>query len=452
MIVKNGGDGLRSCLESAKELVHQIVIADTGSTDNTVEIAKEFGAVVISIPWKNHYADARNASLAHITTDWVLVLDADEELSLETAHDIPALLTCGEDTGGFQLIQRNYLKECFVYGNGRMSRTYEGQHERAADALSYLDNPICRIFRKHPQLHFQGRIHELVEPQLSRAGFKLVDTNLMIHHFGKLCGHNIELEKQLRYRDILRAALDDTPDNSSLWVQLGLTENNSFHNKDEALRCYQNAVALNHPQPDAWIGLAILLLDRKEYKLAIEAISHLNNTGDQGIIKKDTAGDVLHDLGQLKEARVMYLSALKLARLNRNSRAIRKDIMIESKLGYTEVRLGMHRAGLAKLYRAVEALPTMLELHNRLVKALVFLQRDHEAADAAEATLLHFISENIISRAAALRMRIQQYERAQHLLETGIKLLPESELLHNMLTSLKQTQSSTEVSISCQVF
>lgn len=452
MIVKNGGNSLRSCLESAKGTVHQIVIADTGSTDNTVDIAKEFGAVVISIPWKNHYAEARNASLERITTDWVLVLDADEELSLEAVHGIPALLTCSEDVGGFQLVQRNYLKEYFVYGNGRVSRTYEGQHERAAIARSYLDNPICRIFRKHPQLHFQGRIHELVEPQLNKASFKLIDTNLVIHHFGKLCENDIEFEKQARYRDILRAAVNDSPEDSSLWVQLGLTENISFRDKDEALHCYQRAVSLRHPQPDAWIGLAILLREKGEYKAALEAISHLKDTGDQGIIKKDMIGDILHGLGQLKEARVMYQVALKLARLNRNYRAIQKDIVIESKLGYTEVRLGMHHAGLAKLRRAVEALPTMLELHDRLVKALVFLQYDCEAAEAAEAILFHFISENIFSRAAALRVRIQQYEHAQHLLEGGIRLFPESELLHNMLTSIKQAHSSTKVRSSCQVF
>ena len=61
-------------------MVSQIVIADTGSTDNSADIARQHGATVVSVPWENHFANARNAALAHMQTDWVLVLDADEEL------------------------------------------------------------------------------------------------------------------------------------------------------------------------------------------------------------------------------------------------------------------------------------------------------------------------------------------------------------------------------------
>ena len=89
MIVKNAAETLRPCLESACKLVDQIVIADTGCTDNTCEIAREFGATIISFPWENHFATARNAALKPMITDWVLMLDADEELDREAAEQIP---------------------------------------------------------------------------------------------------------------------------------------------------------------------------------------------------------------------------------------------------------------------------------------------------------------------------------------------------------------------------
>src|ERR1700689_1973012 len=92
MIVRNAENDLRPCLESARPLVDQIVVIDTGSTDRTQEIAAEFGATVVSFPWTDHFADARNAALAPITTDWVLVLDADEELAPEAFDAIPILL------------------------------------------------------------------------------------------------------------------------------------------------------------------------------------------------------------------------------------------------------------------------------------------------------------------------------------------------------------------------
>jgi glycosyltransferase involved in cell wall biosynthesis len=63
MIVKNGGKELRACLESVRSLVDQIVIADTRSTDDTVEISREFGVMMVSFPWTDHYAEARNYSV-----------------------------------------------------------------------------------------------------------------------------------------------------------------------------------------------------------------------------------------------------------------------------------------------------------------------------------------------------------------------------------------------------
>ena len=64
MIVKNEAHTIRPCLESVQGLVSQIVIADTGCTDETIQIAQEFGATIISFPWENHFAKARNAALA----------------------------------------------------------------------------------------------------------------------------------------------------------------------------------------------------------------------------------------------------------------------------------------------------------------------------------------------------------------------------------------------------
>ena len=92
MIVKNEAQTLGHCLQSVSGVVSQIVVADTGSTDNTADIAREFGATVISVPWENHFANARNAALALMQTDWVLVLDADEELDDEARNQIPNLL------------------------------------------------------------------------------------------------------------------------------------------------------------------------------------------------------------------------------------------------------------------------------------------------------------------------------------------------------------------------
>ena len=78
MIVKNEERSLRRCLEAAKPLVDEILITDTGSSDRTVEIAKELGARVFSFPWVNDFSAPRNYALVQSDADWNLVLDADE--------------------------------------------------------------------------------------------------------------------------------------------------------------------------------------------------------------------------------------------------------------------------------------------------------------------------------------------------------------------------------------
>ena len=80
MIEKNEESMLPGCLESVKEVVDEIVIVDTGSSDRTKEIARSFGAKIIDFEWVNDFAAARNESLRNCTGEWILYLDADERL------------------------------------------------------------------------------------------------------------------------------------------------------------------------------------------------------------------------------------------------------------------------------------------------------------------------------------------------------------------------------------
>ena len=135
MIVKNSADTIRPCLESAREVVEQIVIADTGCTDNTCDIALEFGASIISFPWDDNFANARNAALKPMTTDWILVLDADEELDDSAEDQLPALLRNSE-AGGFVVPIRNYMLSRFNRGWDRMGVPNDYIHKRAAGSPS----------------------------------------------------------------------------------------------------------------------------------------------------------------------------------------------------------------------------------------------------------------------------------------------------------------------------
>ncbi len=80
MIVKNEEMHIARCLESVAELVEEIIIVDTGSTDRTLEIASRYTTKVFSYPWKDNFADARNYSFSRASMDYCMWMDADDVL------------------------------------------------------------------------------------------------------------------------------------------------------------------------------------------------------------------------------------------------------------------------------------------------------------------------------------------------------------------------------------
>ncbi|MFH1624068.1 MAG: glycosyltransferase family 2 protein, partial [Pseudomonadota bacterium] len=107
MIVRDEEDCLPHCLNSVRSIVDEIIIVDTGSTDKTIQIAKDFGAKVIQHPWKNDFAEARNVSLQHAACDWILVLDADEIIAERDLWKIERLIR-DKKVAGYRLVQRTY--------------------------------------------------------------------------------------------------------------------------------------------------------------------------------------------------------------------------------------------------------------------------------------------------------------------------------------------------------
>jgi glycosyltransferase involved in cell wall biosynthesis len=84
----------------------QIVVVDSGSTDRTVEIAREFGATVIERPWPG-FAAQKNFAIAQCTGDWILTLDADEEVSRPLQQQMRLMIASQPTTDAFFLKRRN---------------------------------------------------------------------------------------------------------------------------------------------------------------------------------------------------------------------------------------------------------------------------------------------------------------------------------------------------------
>ena len=115
MIVKNEGRSLEKCLSRIRQLVDEIYITDTGSTDETLKIAEKYQAHVSYFKWNNDFSAARNHALAQSKCDWNLVLDADEYLVSGKRKDLQRFVERGGSVGAIQ--RRDSYREA----NGELS-------------------------------------------------------------------------------------------------------------------------------------------------------------------------------------------------------------------------------------------------------------------------------------------------------------------------------------------
>jgi glycosyltransferase involved in cell wall biosynthesis len=137
MIVRDEEAQLPRLLKSAAPYVQEIVVVDTGSKDATVEIAKGFGARVFHHPWQGSFAKHRNQSISYAGCGWILIMDADEELSAETAPFMAEVLTKLPDDVG-----------C-VY--------FELFNESPGGLSTMVPHP--RLFKNDGFFHYEGRVH-----------------------------------------------------------------------------------------------------------------------------------------------------------------------------------------------------------------------------------------------------------------------------------------------------
>jgi glycosyltransferase involved in cell wall biosynthesis len=197
MIVKNEEKNLGHCLASVQDLVDEMVVVDTGSTDGTVALAESFGARIGHFPWTGDFAAARNESLRLCTGDWVLVLDADEAVDV-LDHPKVREAIAQEDCLAYNLISRNYSESADWLLLDQVALPNTSDYTEGAQFPYYGDAPNMRLFRRFPDVAYEGRIHELVIPYFIRRNLPMGALDVVVHHYGKV-DYAREREKLDRY-------------------------------------------------------------------------------------------------------------------------------------------------------------------------------------------------------------------------------------------------------------
>lgn len=174
-IVKNEALVIGRMIDSAADVVDEIIIVDTGSSDKTVEVIHEHSSKhpglirFHTMEWVNDFSVARNFSLDFATGDWIVVVDADEFLDDGEKLDLRPFLE-NTEADGVLVTQRNYT--------GRMN-----------DISHVVDVDVCRIFRRG--YLYEGAIHEQIVPGIKSAGGSFAKFPLHLHHVG----YTVEYQK-----------------------------------------------------------------------------------------------------------------------------------------------------------------------------------------------------------------------------------------------------------------
>lgn len=196
MITKNEAAKLNRCLDAVKDLPLEIIVVDTGSSDNSVEIATKYTEHVYHFDWISDFAAARNFSISKASNDWVLILDTDEYV---TSVDMEQI---------YQLILENPT------GVGRLTRT-------SPDIVgSVTVDEVERLFNRTVYM-YKRPIHEQVLPiDEAKTAFSAFSIPLFVDHDGYLTSREDMDAKAKRNLEILLASEKDFPD-SYTYFQIG---------------------------------------------------------------------------------------------------------------------------------------------------------------------------------------------------------------------------------------
>ena len=180
MIVKNESDVLARCLNSCKNAFDEIIIVDTGSTDNTKQIAQKFNCKIFDFVWQDDFSLARNFAFSQAKSDYIMWLDADDVIPKSTLLKIKAL----KNTFSADVYM---LKYNVAFLNGKPTFSFYRE----------------RILKNCPSAKWQGAVHECIAP----FG-KVEHVNCAINHKKQKQGdsnRNINIYKKIEKQRELNA-------------------------------------------------------------------------------------------------------------------------------------------------------------------------------------------------------------------------------------------------------
>lgn len=311
MIVRDSARTLRACLASIAPWVDEIIIVDTGSLDETIEIAKEFGAKIFHFPWIKDFSAARNVSLANATGKWLFWMDSDDTIDAEN---------------GRKLRELAYTEHpAHVLGFVMQVHCLTKNHAWTGD-ITAVDH--VKLVRNHSDIRFERRIHEQLLAAIKRLNGIWQFTDIFVVHSGSDTSAEGRARKTERDLELLELEYADNPRDPFTLFNLGMTYNDiEEHAKSQ--RYLRECIEVSDPNDSTYAKthafLASSLCASEQFEEALSVCERGLAFDPQDPELNFRQGIIQHQLGQLSESVKSYRDSMHLPR-NRSLKSVEVGI------------------------------------------------------------------------------------------------------------------------------
>jgi glycosyltransferase involved in cell wall biosynthesis len=345
VITKNEGRFLDACLASVKEIASEIVVVDSGSTDDTLAIARRYEARIFSIEWRNDYAWARNQAIDQCTGDWILFLDADEYLQRPDKLARTIRRTSKPNVGGY-LIERTD-----VY-----------RHKENGLIIHYPVG-LVRLFRNHCGFAYLGSVHEQINTAITHKGYEIgiIKDALLVHQVYMNSDEVLEA-KQRRYLGLIETELEQMPNN--YWMQYQQAKTCWFLGEKEKAQLLFAALATNTDCPlvlrcSGYCNRAVLLMEAGQLERALEQVQHSIALNPHQSLGMMIMGNILYQADRYKESIRAFKKVKTAINKLRYNQIIPGDLYVRPeekryKIACNYLAMGKTMAGVFLLKKAVK--------------------------------------------------------------------------------------------------
>jgi len=264
MIVKNEEQHIARCLLSAKPVVDEMIIVDTGSTDKTRDIALAYGAKVFDFPWTKDFSAARNQSLANASGEWILVLDADEVISPLDHAALRKLITKNTIKPiAYSMTTRNYTNEVSVKGWTANDHRYPKEEA----GTGWFPSTKVRLFPNSKGIQFENPVHEFVESTVEKAGMTIKTLGIPIHHYGRFDKDKL-ITKGKEYFLLGKQKIDEMGKNPKALTELAV-QASELGEYETAVELWKKVIELNGNNPVAFLNISYAYMKLEKYEEAL---------------------------------------------------------------------------------------------------------------------------------------------------------------------------------------